>query len=369
MNDKASSKKQSFSIISTILLVLLFVLTLFFYEYWQGTTIFNQIKTWLLSLMPPVGITINYSVNSSAKKPPVSPPLVYTNAKYIFSFSYPETLDLYHESSDEDLETFYKEEKYKPLAKLFFEEKTTTTESNSNSRSLPLPLSFLSLFGVGNSSGTGKDPSGYTFNVSLNSKSSSESVSDVALNSKENLCRTGVGQADIIMTQPTTVSVPGIKFVCDGRNFIYIFVDPRNKRQFFRIEAELRELALEKKPVFLETLNKILDSFSFNISPNQVDSPTEEGKAGYTFADAQKMEHLHILRASISLYFAEKNKFPSKLEELVPNYLKSMVNDPVTNLPFSYQLLSGGTDYKICLNFDSTAATGVKGINCFFSPK
>ena len=46
--------------------------------------------------------------------------------------------------------------------------------------------------------------------------------------------------------------------------------------------------------------------------------------------EAALMDNLHSMRTAIDNFYADKQRFPSDLNELVPNYLRKVPADPVT---------------------------------------
>jgi general secretion pathway protein G len=48
--------------------------------------------------------------------------------------------------------------------------------------------------------------------------------------------------------------------------------------------------------------------------------------------EAALMENLKNMRTAIDTFYADKQRYPSDLNELVPNYLKAVPKDPITGL-------------------------------------
>lgn len=46
--------------------------------------------------------------------------------------------------------------------------------------------------------------------------------------------------------------------------------------------------------------------------------------------EAALMDNLHSMRSAIDNFYADKQRFPSDLNELVPNYLRRLPADPIT---------------------------------------
>ena len=67
--------------------------------------------------------------------------------------------------------------------------------------------------------------------------------------------------------------------------------------------------------------------------------------------EAALKDNLHSMRKSIDNFYADKQRYPSNLEELVPNYIRRIPADPIT----------GQTDWEMVmddpLDEDSTAET------------
>jgi general secretion pathway protein G len=49
--------------------------------------------------------------------------------------------------------------------------------------------------------------------------------------------------------------------------------------------------------------------------------------------EAALRDDLHELRKAIDDFYADKQRYPTDLQELVPNYLRKIPNDPITKLP------------------------------------
>jgi len=49
--------------------------------------------------------------------------------------------------------------------------------------------------------------------------------------------------------------------------------------------------------------------------------------------EAALRDDLHELRKAIDDFYADKQRYPSDLSELVPNYMRKIPSDPVTKLP------------------------------------
>ena len=60
--------------------------------------------------------------------------------------------------------------------------------------------------------------------------------------------------------------------------------------------------------------------------------------------DAMRMSELSQIRAMLEIYNSENDKYPSSLNQLDD----SVPVDPKTSLPYQYQLLQGGKDFRLC---------------------
>jgi general secretion pathway protein G len=67
--------------------------------------------------------------------------------------------------------------------------------------------------------------------------------------------------------------------------------------------------------------------------------------------EAALMENLHIMRKAIDNFYADKQRFPSDLNELVPNYMRSIPKDPMTKQ----------ADWEIVMDDPLSAGTGENG--------
>ena len=61
------------------------------------------------------------------------------------------------------------------------------------------------------------------------------------------------------------------------------------------------------------------------------------------------------IKQELTMYFADKQSYPSTLEELTPSYLRTRLVDPKTKLPYQYSILQKGGDYQLCINFENKA--------------
>lgn len=78
------------------------------------------------------------------------------------------------------------------------------------------------------------------------------------------------------------------------------------------------------------------------------------GSAKEKARDVSRQADITQIQIGLDIYYGEHNSYPSSLSELVPEYLSSPFVDPLTNQPYQYQLQENGTNYKICVQLEST---------------
>lgn len=84
--------------------------------------------------------------------------------------------------------------------------------------------------------------------------------------------------------------------------------------------------------------------------------------------DIKRQSDATILENGLSQYFQKNNRFPDKLDEMVPGSLSDIPHDPQTGQEYSYQPLDNNQNYKLCIAFEQqqqqcvNAAPDVSGI-------
>jgi len=73
------------------------------------------------------------------------------------------------------------------------------------------------------------------------------------------------------------------------------------------------------------------------------------------------MENLHNMRTAIDNFYADKQRFPSDLNELVPNYLKRVPKDPITEQE-DWELIMETPDPDAPENLDSEGNPVAPGV-------
>ena len=72
------------------------------------------------------------------------------------------------------------------------------------------------------------------------------------------------------------------------------------------------------------------------------------GVGGPEIRDVQRRADLVQVQLGVALYQDLNNAYPTRLTELVPEYLPQMPVDPQTGESYDYTLFAGGTDYEVC---------------------
>ena len=77
-------------------------------------------------------------------------------------------------------------------------------------------------------------------------------------------------------------------------------------------------------------------------------------KAKIIARDAERKTDITQIQLLLKSYYSNKNEYPLSLNQLnstIP-INSNIPNDPKTNLPYEYQLLQEGKNYKLCVNFE-----------------
>ncbi len=64
--------------------------------------------------------------------------------------------------------------------------------------------------------------------------------------------------------------------------------------------------------------------------------------------DARREMDITQTQLLLETYYSENEEYPLSLNQLNP----TAPTDPKTNLPYEYQLLQDGEDYKLCIEFE-----------------
>ena len=88
-------------------------------------------------------------------------------------------------------------------------------------------------------------------------------------------------------------------------------------------------------PIFLGGIILLLFVVLMNINP------------GVPQGDLRRQTDIANIQLHLAVYYEEYSIFPTSLEELALSYY-----DPTTKLPYEYQQLQQGKDYKLCVNFE-----------------
>ncbi len=94
--------------------------------------------------------------------------------------------------------------------------------------------------------------------------------------------------------------------------------------------------------------------------------------------DERRKLDLSNIRIALEAYKSDNDSYPSRLDDLTPNYLDKIPTDPKTKDPYSYQPIPSGCDETttVCTDYtigalteggETTACSGVN-LNCGTQP-
>jgi hypothetical protein len=83
--------------------------------------------------------------------------------------------------------------------------------------------------------------------------------------------------------------------------------------------------------------------------------------------DANRMQHQQVIQGALDRYYVTNGIYPQSLDELLmTGELSQIPKDPETQSSYDYQMMTGGTDYRLCVEFESEMYQGM-GRNCVSS--
>jgi hypothetical protein len=85
--------------------------------------------------------------------------------------------------------------------------------------------------------------------------------------------------------------------------------------------------------------------------------------------DAEKTASQHSLEMALDLYYVDNRKYPTSLDELVPNEISKLPKDAKTGEVFyTYELTESGKNYILCVNYElkETECVGADNNNSDF---
>lgn len=68
-------------------------------------------------------------------------------------------------------------------------------------------------------------------------------------------------------------------------------------------------------------------------------------------SDMTRIHDTENIRYALDKYYAEKHHFPSNLNELIPEYIKSYPQDPESHQPYEYKQENQGQQYEVCAQY------------------
>lgn len=250
-------KNNSDSFLGVFALIILLAAA---YETYGSTQGFRNWQKLLPSFLLAHKETIVPNSPPAATYDPARVTRVYANHDFHFSFEYPETLMLYHESNRQDLKSFYKKGERVPYLTIFLEENTPLVESDDSGlpNLLPPGLRTTPLFGP--FSGPRSQPVGYRLEISAMPKSVLEKIDQRLKETAQKDC-----QKDSLENKTVSgvivAGVGGFKIHCSTD--IYLFLDPLHKAQYFEILIDRLTRESQRLTTFQKALDQILASFKF----------------------------------------------------------------------------------------------------------
>jgi hypothetical protein len=70
--------------------------------------------------------------------------------------------------------------------------------------------------------------------------------------------------------------------------------------------------------------------------------------------DIARETDIKSIQEALLQYKIEKGVYPASLSELVPIYIAVLRNDPLTNKPYSYEIINKGNSYSLCVLFEKS---------------
>jgi hypothetical protein len=84
--------------------------------------------------------------------------------------------------------------------------------------------------------------------------------------------------------------------------------------------------------------------------------------------DVKRQSDQTIIQNGLGQYFQKNNRYPDKLDDLVPGSLSDIPRDPQTGAEYSYQPLDNDQNYKLCVNFEQSQQQCVTAPNISIIP-
>lgn len=80
--------------------------------------------------------------------------------------------------------------------------------------------------------------------------------------------------------------------------------------------------------------------------------------------DSVKLQQTENIRGALDEFYSNKGYYPASLNELLPEFIRSIPNDPDTKMPYKYTQDRDGQEYSLCTSF---AKTTFQQSNCMHS--
>jgi hypothetical protein len=68
--------------------------------------------------------------------------------------------------------------------------------------------------------------------------------------------------------------------------------------------------------------------------------------------DTKRQSDAIIIQNGLAQYFQKNNRYPDKLDDMVPGSLSDIPHDPQTGQEYSYQPLDNNQNFKLCISFE-----------------
>lgn len=350
MSDISSNPPKSISNFN-IFVILFIIAGLLLYEFWSSGYKFPQ---------PPHNPLIGTTTSSVGEKKESSVAekatelKTYTNDKLGFTFTYPDSLNLYSQSDEAFLKDFYKKGETVPYLQVFLEESNGPAVSPQQSGQSEIvsqvfsSIPIFQMFGKPNSKLVG-----YRITVTLTKKTAKESLVSLTESIKAKQCGEVKEGETVGVFDVSVVGVSSKKIVCGAKTTVFVIPDPYSRIRYATILGQLTTKDELRVKAFNDSLETLVSRFQFRASVN----------------DARRLADTQLLRAALEQYFSENNNYPVSLAKLLQKYIVSEPFDPVTHLPYNYIWLNYGKDYKLCADFETSYTEKITvGLNCFSKP-
>ena len=71
-----------------------------------------------------------------------------------------------------------------------------------------------------------------------------------------------------------------------------------------------------------------------------------------TSRDTKRQADITQLQNALNAYYEERQQYPSSLNQLVPDFLSTVPDDPSTGTSYQYHMNNSGVNYTLCISFE-----------------